>query len=315
MSKHNSGSDAAAGESVPKAPVPRGAADDGTVNPLNQKSYSAKYYSMREQRRGLPALGKREEFLGVMRNQQTVLLVGETGSGKTTQLPQFLLEAGYHVQGGERRSIACTQPRRVAAMSVSHVGYSVRFQDRTSPETILKSMTDGMLLHEAMTDPRMARYSVVILDEAHERTIHTDVLFGVVKGVMKERRGMKVVVMSATMDTQRMGSYFDGAPLVNITGRAFPVEIFYTREPERDYMETAIRTCVEIHNSKAPGDLLLFLPGEEEIEYACRALSKEAHRHAQSNPLIVRPLYAALPRAEQLKIYDPPHRQRLLEVT
>jgi pre-mRNA-splicing factor ATP-dependent RNA helicase DHX15/PRP43 len=292
-------------------------ATDG--NPLTGKPYSKRYFEILEKRQKLPAWEARKEFLKLVKRNPAVVLVGETGSGKTTQLPQFLLEAGYHIQNGENRGIACTQPRRVAAMSVaqrvadeldvplaSYVGYLIRFEDKTSQETILKFLTDGMLLREAMNDPLLSKYSVVILDEAHERTLATDVLFGLLKEVMKNRQDLKVVIMSATMDAQKMQGYFDNAPLLNIPGRTHPVEIFYTAEPERDYLEAAIRTVVQIHNSEPPGDVLLFLTGEEEIESSCRALRKESSRYPDSGELVAVPLYSSLPPLQQQKIFEPP---------
>jgi len=292
-------------------------AGDADINPLTGTVYSQRYHQILEKRRMLPAWEARKDFLKLVKRNQAVVLVGETGSGKTTQLPQFLLEAGYHIQNGENRVIACTQPRRVAAMSVAqrvadeldvqlstYVGYLIRFEDRTSAETILKFCTDGMLLREAMNDPLLSRYSVVILDEAHERTLATDVLFGLLKEVMKNRQDLKVVIMSATMDAAKMQTYFDNAPLLNIPGRTHPVEIFYTAEPERDYLEAAIRTVVQIHNSEPVGDVLLFLTGEEEIENACRALRKESMRYPDSGELVAVPLYSSLPPAQQQKIFE-----------
>jgi pre-mRNA-splicing factor ATP-dependent RNA helicase DHX15/PRP43 len=290
-----------------------------TSNPLTGRPYSKRYFDILSKRKNLPAWEARKDFLKLIKKNQAVVLVGETGSGKTTQLPQFLLEAGYHIQDGQNRGIACTQPRRVAAMSVaqrvadeldvelaSYVGYLIRFEDKTSPDTILKFLTDGMLLREAMSDPLLDKYSVVILDEAHERTLATDVLFGLLKEVMKRRPTLKVVVMSATMDAQKMQGYFDGAPLLNIPGRTHPVEIFYTAEPERDYLEAAIRTVVQIHNSEPPGDVLMFLTGEEEIENACRALRKEAMRYPDSGEIMAVPLYSSLPPLSQQKIFEKP---------
>eukprot|EP00439_Symbiodinium_sp_Y106_P077286 s128_g16.t1 len=289
------------------------------INPLTEREYSDRYYEILQKRQKLPAWEARKEFLKLIKRNQTVVLVGETGSGKTTQLPQFLLEAGYHMQGDKSKGIACTQPRRVAAMSVAqrvadeldtflgaHVGYLIRFEDKTSPETILKFLTDGMLLREAMTDPLLTKYSVIILDEAHERTLATDVLFGLIKEVMRRRPDLKLVVMSATMDAQKMQGYFDNAPLLNIPGRTHPVEIFYTSEPERDYLEAAMRTVVQIHNSEPEGDILLFLTGEEEIEQACRQLRKESSRNPENGELVAVPLYSSLPPLQQQRIFEPP---------
>ena len=146
------------------------------------------------------------------------------------------------------------------------VGYTIRFEDRTSQKTVLKYMTDGMLLREAMTDPMLSRYGVVILDEAHERTLSTDILFGLIKEVMQRRRDLKIIVMSATLNAERFQQYFEGAPLLDVPGRMFPVEIFYTPEPEKDYLIAAIRTVIQIHVIEEEGDILLFLTGEEEIE-------------------------------------------------
>uniref|UniRef100_A0A8B9IQ86 RNA helicase n=1 Tax=Anser cygnoides TaxID=8845 RepID=A0A8B9IQ86_ANSCY len=186
---------------------------------------------------------------------------GETGSGKTTQIPQYLYEAGIGRQG----VIAVTQPRRVAAISLATrvsdekrtelgklVGYTVRFDDLTSDETRIKFLTDGMLLREAIGDPLLRKYSVVILDEAHERTIHTDVLFGVVKAAQKKRKELgklplKVVVMSATMDVDQFSQYFNGAPVLYLEGRQHPIQVFYTKQPQSDYLQAALVSVFQIH--------------------------------------------------------------------
>jgi pre-mRNA-splicing factor ATP-dependent RNA helicase DHX15/PRP43 len=153
---------------------------------------------------------------------------------------------------------------------MSQVGYTIRFEDVSSPSTILRFMTDGMLLREAMSDPVLSRYSCIMLDEAHERTLSTDVLMGLLKEVMLKRPDLKVVVMSATMDAAKFQAYFSGAPMLKVPGRTHPVEIFYTPEPERDYVEAAVRTTIQIHQHESRGDILLFLTGEEEIEEVCR---------------------------------------------
>jgi ATP-dependent RNA helicase DHX8/PRP22 len=165
-------------------------------------------------------------------------VIGETGSGKTTQMTQYLAESGYTSTG----RIGCTQPRRVAAMSVAkrvaeevgcrlgeEVGYAIRFEDCTSQSTVIKYMTDGMLLREALLDDSLSSYSVIILDEAHERTIHTDVLFGLLKGVLQRRKDLKVIVTSATLDAEKFSSYFFECPIFTIPGRTYPVEVLYTK--------------------------------------------------------------------------------------
>jgi pre-mRNA-splicing factor ATP-dependent RNA helicase DHX15/PRP43 len=192
------------------------------INPFTNKPYSNKFYEILEKRKQLPVWEQKDEFLTLFEKNQILILVGETGSGKTTQIPQFCLE---FLKG--KQMIGCTQPRRVAAMSVAkrvademdvtlgeQVGYIIRFEDVTSSKTILKYLTDGMLLREAMNDPLLERYGVIILDEAHERTLSTDILFGLIKEVIKQRKDLKLIVMSATLDAGKFQSYFENAPLM-----------------------------------------------------------------------------------------------------
>ena len=188
------------------------------------------------------------------------------------------------------------------------VGYSIRFEDKTSPKTLLKYMTDGMLLREAMNDHSLSRYSTIMLDEAHERTMATDVLMGLLKEVVARRPDLKIIIMSATLDAQKFQRYFMDAPLLAVPGRTHPVEIFYTPEPEQDYVEAAIRTVLQIHATEDEGDILVFLTGEEEIEDASRKISMEADemvREADAGPLKVYPLYGSLPPHMQQRIFDP----------
>lgn len=261
---------------------------------------------------------RRDEFLEMYQKSQILVFVGETGSGKTTQIPQFVLFDDLPQQEG--KLVACTQPRRVAAMSVAQrvaqemdvelgeeVGYSIRFEDMTGPKTIMKYMTDGMLLREAMNDHNMSRYSTIILDEAHERTLATDILMGLLKEVVQRRPDLKLIIMSATLDAQKFQKYFNNAPLLAVPGRTHPVEIFYTPEPEKDYVEAAIRTVLQIHATEPEGDILLFLTGEEEIEDACRKINLEADemiREADAGPMKVYPLYGTLPPAQQQRIFE-----------
>jgi len=293
--------------------------EDGQINPYTGEPFSQRYISILKTRRDLPVHAQRDEFLQLYQKSQILVFVGETGSGKTTQIPQFVLYDDLPQK--ERKMVACTQPRRVAAMSVAQrvaqemdvnlgeeVGYSIRFEDMTSQKTILKYMTDGMLLREAMNDHDLNRYSTIILDEAHERTLATDVLMGLLKEVVVRRPDLKLVIMSATLDAQKFQRYFNDAPLLAVPGRTHPVEIFYTPEPERDYVEAALRTVLQIHATEAEGDILLFLTGEEEIEDAARKISLEADemiREADAGPLKVYPLYGTLPPAQQQKIFEP----------
>jgi pre-mRNA-splicing factor ATP-dependent RNA helicase DHX15/PRP43 len=295
------------------------AAEDGPLNPFTGEQLSANYFGILKKRRGLPVHQQRTEFLKLYQESQILVFVGETGSGKTTQIPQFVLFDDLpHIDG---KMVACTQPRRVAAMSVAQrvaeemdvqlgqeVGYSIRFEDKTSSSTLLKYMTDGMLLREAMHDNNLSKYSTIILDEAHERTLATDILMGLLKEVVLRRKDLKLIIMSATLDATKFQKYFHNAPLLAVPGRTHPVEIFYTPAPERDYVEAALRTVLQIHASEPEGDILLFLTGEEEIEDACRKIGLEAQeltREADAGPLVVYPLYGSLPPAQQQKIFNP----------
>ncbi|OQD76588.1 hypothetical protein PENDEC_c004G01327 [Penicillium decumbens] len=294
-------------------------AEDGDINPFNGRPFSSKYVSILHARRGLPVHQQRDEFLQLYQQSQILVFVGETGSGKTTQIPQFVLFDD--LPQTQHKMIACTQPRRVAAMSVAQrvaeemdvklgeeVGYSIRFEDMTSPKTILKYMTDGMLLREAMNDHNLSRYSTIMLDEAHERTMATDVLMGLLKEVVVRRPDLKIIIMSATLDAQKFQRYFSNAPLLAVPGRTHPVEVFYTPEPEQDYVEAAIRTVLQIHATEDEGDILVFLTGEEEIEDASRKIFMEAEemiREADAGPLKVYPLYGSLPPHMQQRIFEP----------
>lgn len=272
--------------------------------------------SLQEVRRSLPVFPYREDLLAAIRDHQILVIEGETGSGKTTQIPQYLMEDGF-TKGGMK--IGCTQPRRVAAMSVAarvaqemsvklgnEVGYSIRFEDCTSERTVLKYMTDGMLLREFLTEPDLASYSVIIIDEAHERTLHTDVLFGLIKDIARFRSDLKVLVASATLDTERFSSFFDDAPVFRIPGRRFPVDIYYTKAPEADYLEACVVSVLQIHVTQPPGDILVFLTGQEEIEACCELLQERCRRLGSKIPeLLVLPIYANLPSDMQAKIFNP----------
>lgn len=268
-----------------------------------------------EQRKGLPIWKLREELIKAVTDNQILIVIGETGSGKTTQITQYLSEAGLTSRG----KIGCTQPRRVAAMSVAkrvaeefgcrlgqEVGYTIRFEDCTSPETLIKYMTDGMLLRECLMDLDLKSYAVIMLDEAHERTIHTDVLFGLLKQAVTKRPELKLIVTSATLDAVKFSQYFFEAPIFTIPGRTFPVEVLYTKEPETDYLDASLITVMQIHLREPPGDVLLFLTGQEEIDTACEILYERMKSLGPDVPeLIILPVYSALPSEMQTRIFDP----------
>ncbi|VBB30867.1 unnamed protein product [Acanthocheilonema viteae] len=260
----------------------------GTSN-TEEKTFSAaqkKKITLAETRKSLPVYTYRDEFVQAVHDHQVLIIEGETGSGKTTQLPQYLYEAGFCVN---KMKVGCTQPRRVAAMSVAtrvaeemgvklgiEVGYSIRFEDCTSERTVIKYMTDGMLLREFLNEPDLASYSVIIIDEAHERTLHTDVLFGLVKDIARFRR-------------------------------RFPVDIYYTKAPEADYLDAAMVSILQIHLTQPlPGDILVFLTGQDEIETLMESLLERTKYFGKKiKELIVLPIYANLPSDLQAKIFEP----------
>lgn len=270
-----------------------------------------------EIRRSLPVHSVKSALMNVIREHQICVVVGETGSGKTTQLTQYLQEEGYARFG----IIGCTQPRRVAAVSVAQrvaeefgggselgkeVGYTIRFEDNTSDTTIIKYMTDGILLRESLTDNDLDRYSVIIMDEAHERSLNTDVLFGVLRGIVKRRQDLKVIITSATLNAQRFADFFGAAPIFEIPGRTFPVDIFFSRTPAEDYVDKAVWQALEVHiQAPIPGDILIFMTGQEDIETTCEALAEKMERLENPRPLLILPIYSQLPADLQAKIFEP----------
>ena len=283
------------------------------INKFTGKEYTEEYYKLLEKRKLLPVWSSKNKILDLVEKNRIVIIQGETGSGKTTQIPQFLLESGYY--GG----IVCTQPRRVAAMSIAkrvsqemevelgkQVGYTVRFDDKTSNDTLIKYATDGLLLKEATTDHELKKYQIIIIDEAHERTLATDILFGFLKELMEKRKELKLIIMSATFDIEKFQNYFD-APLAIIKGRTYPVEINYLKNPTDDYVECAIKKVIQIHKEEKPGDILLFLTGEEEIESACQQIREGIEELGDDVGYAnVVPIYSTLPPYLQEKIFEPP---------
>ena len=286
------------------------------IQPRKFHTTSRSYMSIKEQRESLPIFQLKPQIMKMIHENRILVVIGETGSGKTTQITQYLVEADYAKYG----KIGCTQPRRVAAMSVAkrvseefgcklgeYVGYSIRFEDCCSEDTIIKYMTDGMLLREALIDKNLTQYSVIMLDEAHERTIHTDILFGLLKEAMRNRNDLKLIVTSATLDSEKFSKFFNNCPVFRIPGRTFDVELFYSKEPEYDYMEAALITVMQIHlTEQKEGDILVFLTGQEEIETACQILQARMEALGKgAPPLLILPVYSALPSELQSKIFEP----------
>ena len=266
----------------------------------------------------LPITERRGELLAAIRDHQVVIVAGETGSGKSTQLPKLCLEAGRGVDG----MIGHTQPRRVAARTIAErvaeelgsklgddVGYTVRFTDQVGDATLVKVMTDGILLAEIQRDRMLRRYDTLIIDEAHERSLNIDFILGYLKQLLPQRPDLKVIVTSATIDTARFAEHFaaDGepAPVIEVTGRTFPVELRYrpliddeSDRPDRDQVQ-GIVDAVEELSHEGPGDVLVFLSGEREIHDTADALRQLNLRSTE-----VLPLYARLSSAEQHKIFE-----------
>ncbi|KAK9112932.1 hypothetical protein Scep_020451 [Stephania cephalantha] len=299
------------------------------VNRWNGRPYSQTYHKISNKRTTLPIRHKKDDFLQLLNTNQTLIVVAPPGSGKSTQIPQFVLESLYrHDRTDQKMMIGCTQPRRLAAMSVSRrvaaemdvavgeeVGYKIRYQDCSGERTVVKYLTDGALVREAMADPWLARYKVVIVDEAHERSLGTDVLLGIMKeSVLRNRPDLKLVVMSATAsEGEKVQAYFNGAAALMKVPRekAHPVEIVYAQESVRDYLGAAVRKAVEVHLCEPPGDVLVFVAGEEEIEAACREIDEQVGNLGgdRVGPVKVVALHSALLETMQEEIFD--HSRRL----
>ncbi|KAJ5909101.1 hypothetical protein N7495_001783 [Penicillium taxi] len=280
----------------------------------------------------LPIAKHKETLLYLVETYPVTIVVGQTGSGKTTQLPQYLDQAGWCEDG---KVIAVTQPRRVAATTVAtrvakemhtklgeDVGYSIRFEDVTSPVTRIKFLTDGMLLREALVDPLLSRYSVIMVDEAHERSLSTDILLGILKKIRKKRPELRIIISSATLQAEDFLRFFAGdeyqpnaepddrggkvGRIISMEGRMFSVDTLFLENPANDYVERAVKTVMDIHTQEAEGDILLFLTGREEIDRVIQMLSERAaDLHPKMPSLLTLPLYAGLTTDQQMYVFEP----------
>jgi pre-mRNA-splicing factor ATP-dependent RNA helicase DHX38/PRP16 len=278
------------------------------------QSTFAKTKTIAEQRAFLPVYAVRQQLLQIIRENQITVIVGETGSGKTTQLTQYLHEDGWTDYG----MIGCTQPRRVAAMSVAkrvaeemdvalgdEVGYAIRFEDMTSKKTVIKYMTDGVLLRESLREPDLDSYAAIVMDEAHERSLHTDVLFGLLRKIVQRRSDLKLIVTSATLNADRFASFFGGVPIFRIPGRTFHVEKYFAKVSNEDYVDAAVKQVMTIHLSFPPGDVLVFMTGQEDIEATCQVIAERCAALGEDvPPLLLLPMYSQLPADLQAKIFE-----------
>ena len=280
---------------------------------------------IQQEKQNLPIYEYKQEILKLIKDKKILIIEGETGSGKTTQIPQYLYENGFC---DNNKKICVTQPRRVAAMSVAsrvayemgvkcghEVGYSIRFEENVSPMTKIIYMTDGIFLRYLLSDNLLNEFSVIMIDEAHERSIQTDIIFGIIKTLIEKREDLRIIISSATLSTLKFKNYFSEAEIIKVPGRRFPVDIYYTKSPEPDYIEAAVITSLQIHISQAEelfdddnsgGDILVFLTGQEEIELAKRMINNQIKKLRGKIPnCVVLPIYAALPSEEQAKIFMP----------
>ncbi|KAI5124003.1 hypothetical protein M0805_003835 [Coniferiporia weirii] len=310
------------GTQKPGSSVDRASETEDVIIPSAPGSSSLDIQAQREQ---LPIFKHRVELLHCVENFGVVIVQAQTGAGKTTQIPQYLYESGWAAGGSV---IACTQPRRVAATSVAQrvaaemgsilgdeVGYTIRFEDVSDDErTRIRYMTDGILFRETQIDPLLSRYSVIMIDEAHERSVHTDLIIGILRKIRRKRPSLRLIVSSATLDATRFSDYFNTsngeATIISLEGQMHPVELAYLQEPTSDYVQKAAEVAWRINQQTGnAGDILIFLAGREEIERCLAELSELVASRPRGtailNPL---PLHAGLSTDEQMKIFSPTER-------
>ena len=274
----------------------------------------------------LPIAARREDIIRAIQRHQIIVITGETGSGKTTQIPKMCLEAGRGIRG----IIGCTQPRRVAAVTVAQriaeelgetvgrsVGYKIRFEDRSGPHPFIKLMTDGILLMEAQADPRLRSYDTILVDEAHERSLNIDFVLGILKKLPQVRQDLKVIITSATIDTEKFSRAFDDAPIIEVSGRMYPVDVRYCPlDPDEEekgditYIDTAVRTVDDLKKERQRGDILIFMPTEQDIRETCDLLEGRDYPDC-----VILPMFARLSWQEQRRVFQPTATQKVIVAT
>ncbi len=274
----------------------------------------------------LPITARKDDIVAAIRANQVVVIAGETGSGKTTQIPKMCLEAGLGIEA----KIGCTQPRRVAALSISRriaeelavnwgreVGCKIRFDDRSSPHTYIKMMTDGILLAETQGDPLLSEYNAIIIDEAHERSLNIDFLLGYLKGLLAKRNDLKLIITSATIDTGAFSRAFNDAPIIEVSGRLFPVEVVYASFDEASddrgdmtYIDAAVRATGQVLDEPHGGDVLIFMPGERDIRETGDLLEGRFGHEAE-----IVPLFGRLSAGDQQRVFAPTARRKIVIAT
>ena len=272
----------------------------------------------------LPICAKRQTIVDAIRNHQVVIITGETGSGKTTQIPKMCLEAGLGLRG----IIGLTQPRRIAAVSIAAriaselgqdcgeaVAYKIRFEEKTSAEPLIRVMTDGILLAETPGDRNLLAYDAIIVDEAHERSLNIDFILGYLRSLLPRRKDLKVIITSATIDTAKFAQAFDGAPVVEVSGRMYPVEVRYRpldpakeEKGETTYVDEAVACVEDLQRQGRFEDVLIFLPTEQDIREACERLAKRCSG-------LVLPLFARLSSGQQKLVFQPSSHQKIIVAT